>query len=65
MMHVINLQKKRFIPPFSESYTNVLCRASGDLDPRLGEESARAKHEDNVEHGVDRILKDMTDRFWR
>lgn len=59
------LCRKKFILPFNESYTNILCRASRDFDPRLRKESARAKHKENIEKSVDRILNDMADRFWR
>ena len=38
---------------------------AGDVDPRLGEESARAQHETNVEQGVDGILGDVAETFGR
>lgn len=36
---------------------HVLGAGARHLDPGLGEEGARAQHEDNVKHGVDGILR--------
>lgn len=49
----------------SMKYTHILGGASRDFDPRFWEECARAKHEQDVEEGVDRVLYDVTDRFGR
>ena len=40
--------------------THIFSRGSGHLDPRLGEEGAWTKHEDNVDDGVNRIIENRT-----
>mmetsp|Transcript_59204 Transcript_59204/g.125848 ORF Transcript_59204/g.125848 Transcript_59204/m.125848 type:complete len:316 (+) Transcript_59204:729-1676(+) len=38
---------------------HVPCGRPADLDPRLGEEGARRQDEDEVEHGVERVVDDL------
>ena len=44
---------------------DVLGTAARHLDPGLAEEGAAAEHEDDVEHGVDRVLHQMAERLRR
>ena len=39
-----------------KKYTCIFSWRPGHLDPCLWEERTRAEHEDDVEHGVDRVL---------
>ena len=42
-----------------ELLRDVARGGAGDLDPRLGEQSARAQHEGEVEHRVQRVRRDV------
>lgn len=46
-------------------YTNILRGGSGDIDPGLGEECARAEHEQYVEQSVKRVLCDVREGLRR
>ena len=47
---------------FFQLFGDIFGRRSRNFDPSLGEEGAGTQHEDNVQHGVDGILRKHENR---